>query len=78
MTTCSTCKHRVKEIRFTGFSTVRWTGRWQCDKQFQSHDWKLRRNEEGDLLDLDQSVTTGCDSYEPERQRGQTALEAWL
>ena len=78
MTTCSTCKHRIKEIRFTGFSTVAWTGRYQCDKQYQEHDWKLRRGTDGVLRDLSEPTTDGCDRYEPERARGQTALEAWL
>lgn len=75
---CSTCKHRIKEIRFVGFSTVAWTGQYQCDRQYQEHDWKLRRNEEGELQDLSEPITTSCPDYAPERSRGQTALEAFL
>lgn len=79
MIICSTCKHRVKEIIFVGFSTVKWTGKWQCDRQYTETDWKLHQCEDGIFRDESaEPITEGCPEYTPERSRGQTALEAFL
>ena len=75
---CATCAHSIKEIRFVGFSTVAWTGKYQCDKQYQEHDWKLRRNEDGILQDLSEPTTEECHDYAPLRSGGQTSLEAFV
>ncbi|MBQ7701764.1 MAG: hypothetical protein IJT54_05105 [Candidatus Methanomethylophilaceae archaeon] len=75
---CATCQHRVKEIRYVGFSTVAWTGKYQCDRQYQEHDWKLRYDAEDKLHDLSEPTTEECADYAPSKSRGQTSLEVWI
>ena len=83
---CSTCKHRIKHIVWTGIGTVGWNGQYQCDRQYMEHDWKLRRvtvSEDsviGKLIDESEPdvMMQSCPYYIPQRSKGQTALEAFL